>query len=107
MALIRSTICSAQASVRLRKIPWATAPWKDDPLVVHGDVDCANLFEGSSLDRYCRHEGGEADQGGVDQAYALHVMVHRPGRTVRGTPFPASGCDGVLVPVGWRISGEG
>lgn len=81
--------------------------WKDDLLVVQGDADCANLFEGSSLDRYCRHEGGEADQGGVDQAYALHVMVHRPGRTVQGALFPASGCDGVLVPVGWRISGEG
>ena len=83
--------------------------WKDDLLVVHGDADCANLFEGSSLDRYCRHEGGEADQGvaSTRPARALHVMMSRPGRTVQGALFPASGCDGVLVPVGWRISGEG
>ena len=88
MALIRSTIRSARASVRLRKIPWATAPWKDNPLVAHGDVDCANLFEGSSLDRYCRHEGGEADQGGVDQAYAAARHGEPPWAYGQGHTVP-------------------
>lgn len=43
-----------------------------------GGADRANLSEGSSLDRHCHHEGGEADQGDADQAYEDAARHHEP-----------------------------
>ncbi|OMG26766.1 hypothetical protein BKH36_07120 [Actinomyces naeslundii] len=55
--------------------------WKDDLLVVHGDVDCANLFEGSSLDRSVAMKAAKPIRGAASTrpARALHVMMSRLG----------------------------
>ena len=82
MASIRSTIRIAPASVRLRRIPSCGADdgagardaglysKKKQPDDSNSSADRTDLCEGSSLDRRCHQECGEADQGGADQGCA-------------------------------------
>lgn len=89
MASIRSTIRIARASVRLRRIPSCRA---DDGVGARvaglyskkkqpddgnsSSADRTDLCEGSSLDRHCHQECGEADQGGADQAHEDAARHH-------------------------------
>ena len=106
MASIRSTIRIAPASVRLRRIPSCRADdgvgarvaglysKKKQPDDSNSSADRTDLCEGSSLDRHCHQECGEADRAVPIRAVpirptrTLHVIMNYPGRTVRGLLTP-------------------
>ena len=63
--------------------------WKDDLLVVQGDADCANLFEGSSLDRSVAMKAAKPIRAvPIRPTRTLNIIMNHPGRTVRGLLTP-------------------
>lgn len=101
MTSIRSTIRIAPASVRLRRIPSCRADdgvgarvaglysKKKQPDDSNSSADRTDLCEGSSLDRHCHQECGEADRAvPIRPTRTLHVIMNYPGCTVRGLLTP-------------------